>query len=258
MLARRISRYVKEQNWFAVWLEVVIVFLGVFIGLQANNWNEARIARETTNIYYARLIDDLRAEVDIRVARIAYFQRTTHHGEAALRALDQPNIELGEQFLIDLYQASQTWNYVVQRTTYDELLSGGIANAIPDVALRTRLANYYSGMENSQATQQETTPFRNNLRRHIPHAVQSTIRKSCGDRYEFLDNNVAKISLPEICDLNLDSQVVSEAIVALRSYVELEKDLTRHLGDVDLKIRTLESWLSPTREISIYLERLIQ
>ena len=36
--------HVKEQNWFAVWLDLIIVFLAVFIGLQADNWNEELLA----------------------------------------------------------------------------------------------------------------------------------------------------------------------------------------------------------------------
>jgi hypothetical protein len=57
----RISRHYKEQNWFAVSLELFIVFLAVFIGLQADNWNQERIAKETATTYYSRLIEDMRA-----------------------------------------------------------------------------------------------------------------------------------------------------------------------------------------------------
>lgn len=43
MLLRRITEHVKAQNWTAVVLDFVIVVVGVFIGLQVNNWNEARL-----------------------------------------------------------------------------------------------------------------------------------------------------------------------------------------------------------------------
>jgi hypothetical protein len=33
---------VKAQNWFAVGLDFIIVVAGVFIGLQVQQWNEAR------------------------------------------------------------------------------------------------------------------------------------------------------------------------------------------------------------------------
>lgn len=42
MLLRRISEHIKSQNWTAVALDFVIVVVGVFIGIQVANWNEAR------------------------------------------------------------------------------------------------------------------------------------------------------------------------------------------------------------------------
>ena len=62
MILRRFMQHVREQNWFAVWLELFILFLAVFVGLQADNWNEERIAKKNAKIYYERLIADLEAE----------------------------------------------------------------------------------------------------------------------------------------------------------------------------------------------------
>lgn len=45
MILRRISESVISQNWFAVAVEFVIVVVGVFMGLQVQDWNEARKAR---------------------------------------------------------------------------------------------------------------------------------------------------------------------------------------------------------------------
>ncbi|MEM8984104.1 MAG: hypothetical protein AAGC71_13820 [Pseudomonadota bacterium] len=42
MLLRRITKHVKDQNWFAVGIDFVIVVIGVFIGIQVANWNDAR------------------------------------------------------------------------------------------------------------------------------------------------------------------------------------------------------------------------
>jgi len=256
MLFRRIGKHVKEQNWFAIWLDVFIVFLGVFIGLQAENWNEARRSNAEAKTYYARLIEDLRAEESTRLSQIAYYQRTKQHGEAALRALQQGGGSPGERFLVDVYQATQMWNYRTQRATYDELLSGSIANAIPDATLRRQLANYYVSLETSELAQLERTPFRDNLRSYMPHAVQSRVRANCGDRFSFLSNNIVQLTLPESCDLKLEPQIVSEAISALGSYTGLERDLTRHLADLEMKLVSLESYLPPTRDIVSQLEKV--
>jgi hypothetical protein len=42
MLLRRITQYVKTQNWFAIFIDFLIVVVGVFIGIQVANWNDTR------------------------------------------------------------------------------------------------------------------------------------------------------------------------------------------------------------------------
>ena len=44
MILRRITEAFRRQDWFTVAIETLIVVLGVFLGLQVNNWNEARAA----------------------------------------------------------------------------------------------------------------------------------------------------------------------------------------------------------------------
>ncbi|MEO0368600.1 MAG: hypothetical protein AAF197_07420 [Pseudomonadota bacterium] len=46
MLLRRVTKQVKDQNWFAVGIDFAIVVIGVFIGIQVANWNDARGDRQ--------------------------------------------------------------------------------------------------------------------------------------------------------------------------------------------------------------------
>lgn len=87
MILRRLNEHVKAQNWVAVGLDFLIVVLGVFLGIQLGNWNEARIERQGER----RVIERLRQEVpDIINARaedrgFAAFRRTAM--DSALRKL---------------------------------------------------------------------------------------------------------------------------------------------------------------------------
>lgn len=60
MLLRSVSQHVKDQNWFAVWVDFVIVVVGVFIGIQVANWNEVQNERieahRTLNIALVDLV----------------------------------------------------------------------------------------------------------------------------------------------------------------------------------------------------------
>ena len=66
MLLRRITKHVKDQNWFAVAIDFFIVVVGVFIGLQVSNWNDARQERNNEAEYIQRLD----AEMDVIRARL--------------------------------------------------------------------------------------------------------------------------------------------------------------------------------------------
>lgn len=75
MILRRLLDRLKAHEWTAVAIELVIVVLGVFIGLQVSNWNEARKERATEAVYLANIAADIRgdiAEVDdiIRVSAL--------------------------------------------------------------------------------------------------------------------------------------------------------------------------------------------
>lgn len=43
MALRRIFQHFTEQNWTAVCIDLVVVVVGVFIGIQVANWNEERL-----------------------------------------------------------------------------------------------------------------------------------------------------------------------------------------------------------------------
>lgn len=59
MILRRLARAIREQNWFSVVLEVVIVVVGIFIGLQVDEWNQRRLERESDQRALALFVDEL-------------------------------------------------------------------------------------------------------------------------------------------------------------------------------------------------------
>ena len=60
MNPRRIAEHVKTHNWFAVAIDFVIVVVGVFIGVQVSNWNDAASERRRTALIVEALRQDLR------------------------------------------------------------------------------------------------------------------------------------------------------------------------------------------------------
>lgn len=64
MLLRRVTQHVKTQNWFAVIVDFVIVVVGVFVGLQVQDWNDARKERLEGQALLDRLHTEIRALID--------------------------------------------------------------------------------------------------------------------------------------------------------------------------------------------------
>lgn len=51
MILRKLADAIAAQNWFTVVLEVLIVVVGIFIGLQVDDWNEIRKDRKRGVLY---------------------------------------------------------------------------------------------------------------------------------------------------------------------------------------------------------------
>lgn len=61
MILRSVMKHVREQNWFAVGLDFLIVVVGVFIGIQVANWNDAQRDRQAETLYLDRLHGEIAA-----------------------------------------------------------------------------------------------------------------------------------------------------------------------------------------------------
>jgi len=66
MLLRRVIAQFRKQEWTAVFLDFLIVVVGVFIGIQAANWNERQAAKERKDEIIAALIEALEDAVVIQ------------------------------------------------------------------------------------------------------------------------------------------------------------------------------------------------
>ena len=235
MVIRRIREHVASQNWFAVGIDLAIVVAGVFLGTQANNWNEARIERAMATEYRHQIIDDLKDNETDMASRGAYYAAVRTHALAALESLNSPSKPRGEPFLIDAYQASQVWLRPLVRTGYDEMTGAGLTHGLGDRNLRSHLTNYYTQVRQFDVTALNTTPYRERLRRALPYEVQLAIRENCGERVTTLPNGAQIATFPDDCAPSLDQSVVASAVSRVEA-AKLHDDLTRQIADLDQKL----------------------
>lgn len=236
MVIRRIREHVAAQNWFAVGIDFLIVVVGIIIGTQVNNWNQARIERGQGSDYRDRLITEIRSNETDYGHRQYYYREVKRHAEAALAALDRTPQDGDAAFLIAAYQASQITFRKIKRFTYDELLSTGGIERLGDAQFREQIANYYTSVETGGLILDFVPPYREHLRQVMPHTVQRAIRTNCPESLVRAEDGSAAVILPTVCALDLDPATVAEAAAAIRASPAIRNDLTRLLADLDAKL----------------------
>ena len=249
MIFRRVKAHIEKENWFAVFIDFLIVVVGVFIGIQVANWNASSQQESTTQHYIERISNDLLASQDDIKQRLSYFNQTRNHALSALEALELDKTKLGSDFLIDIYQASQMLPREIGRDSYDEVLSIGANTAIPDVNVRKRIGAYYRSISALDKNLLDVMPYRDIVRRNMPYTVQAAIRKACNEVATTNQSGEAVIMLPTKCEPDLNEIQISKAVNAILE-LDIEKDLTRQLSNLDLKINAGE--LLNNRSLALY------
>lgn len=243
MLLRRITDHVKTQNWTAVVLDFLIVVLGVFIGIQVANWNEARATFSKSEMFTKRLMDDLREEAWIYQYFIAYHEDVLKSAERAQGGLAGDSDQTNEDLLINAYRASQyTW-WNRRRSAFDELIATGDLSLIKDDNLRsTALAVYASPLRLDIEAAGKQSHYRESFRMTIPTDIHRAIMNACGDtEVKVGDYEILSSVLSYDCALDLPPAEIDAAAQALRENAALAPALR-------LRIATLETQLADLHE----------
>ncbi len=148
MRLRRIIEHVKSESWFAVGLDFIIVVLGVFMGLQVQEWKQQRIDRDQERAYLERLSSDFAAiDAHLQTALDVYADSTKAiaavsqvvKNQAEAKQSPPPDQEVFAQTLIrlsaDAFPAGRS-------ATFVEMLSSGDLSLLRDETLRNVLIAY--------------------------------------------------------------------------------------------------------------------
>ena len=143
MILRRIIAHFRKQEWTAIALDFLIVVLGVFVGLQVNNWNEARSERAKEHGYLVRLHEDLARSIATIDRTVGMLERQSAGQTVFLDALARCAVPPGASGEIE--NAISTLGYInapiFSSRTYDELTSSGSFDIIENEEIRTGLSD---------------------------------------------------------------------------------------------------------------------
>jgi len=180
MLLRRITKHVRDQNWFAVFLDFLIVVVGVFIGIQVANWNERLNEAKRAENYRERLIQEMKINNETLSGRIESFQQQRVFGKYAMEAITEPeNKDEAWPIVLAYFQASHAFTISLHQGTYDEIINSGDLALINDQDLVNALSDFYSF--SGFSTIQVIPDYRENVRRIIPFELQEYLHDKCYD-----------------------------------------------------------------------------
>ena len=258
MAVRRFRDHVAKHNWFAVAVDVVIVVLGVFLGLQANNWNQDRLDRQRGERYRQRLIDDLAANEEDFRQRIVYYRQVHDAGYAALRDFRRPTIEDPAAFLLSAFKAAHVLPRSTQRATYREIVSAGAMGSVGDESMRQKIMSYYAGLHMTDALTAALPPYRDRLRSVMPYEVQRAILVDCPEQDREDAQGRPDVFLNASCRPKLDATQAASAASQLKSAPGLQEDLTRSVVEDDQRILQFQSMARNAAELRTVLEATIR
>ncbi len=237
MILRRLTEHVKAQNWFAVFLDFVIVVAGVFVGIQVSNWNAARLADGASRAVTAQLIDDLRAEAWGIQYLLEYSDDVLTNADRALAALEGRAGRNDEALLIAAYRATQYREPRRRRSTYDELISTGEIGLIRDRALRDLAIKVYTTPIFDNIRQEGAgSHYREAFRMTVPIEVQRALSAKCGDRNAVLGDYQSIVDqLDYPCTTGLPPAAVQEAAAALEADALIARLLRLRIADIETR-----------------------
>ena len=249
MFVRRLTTSLKEQHWMTIVIELVIVIIGVFVGNQVSNWNEARLQKRQTQ----RMIEQLRPELR---SQLEFFQTTRNYYAITRRFADQafagwnhdPRVSDNE-FVIAAYQASQIYGIGINAQTWAIAFGGDELRQIDDIRLRRSLTVVLTADYDPVAFSAVATPYREHVRQVIPTAIQDQIREKCGDHNVQRVESQYIVVLPPTCPLELDPAAASRAAAMLRAHPELVGQLNWHLAAVATYLSNADGLEGGMREL---------
>ena len=147
MRLRRLTEHIREQNWFAVGLDFLIVVVGILIAFQITSWNDGLSARQLEREYMILLTTDLRTIEGNLSEQLAQEQEIIVNAKTAIEAIntrdsDVDPTQLGHS-LISIFGRR---TLILDSPAFSEMKSAGRLTLIEDTGLRNRIIAYFDDL----------------------------------------------------------------------------------------------------------------
>lgn len=260
MILRRVVEHFRKQEWTAVFLDFIIVVVGVFVGLQVQEWSARRAMSERT----ARLMQRLESDfgVDVLVARslLDYHTEVARHAQMTLNDITRQAPISDDQLLIAAHRASQFNRFNRTSGIFEELVSTGGLELVSSSKIGSIAALFYkTTIISDYETDGKSSEYRRLYRSLVPIDVQLAVDDQCGDRSRTIDEIINEKSvIGYSCTLDFPADRVAEAAEIIRREAALVPALRHRIATLATQNRdfaTIVEAIRPYRADRETLER---
>ncbi|NVJ65941.1 MAG: hypothetical protein HWE16_05580 [Gammaproteobacteria bacterium] len=148
MLLRRITQHIKDQNWFAVFIDFLIVVVGVFIGIQVANWNDALSKKAQEKAIIEQLDDEFTEIENALNKQIKVRKGYIDDLGLFVAAIENNDISTDDKVIKRAIHASRsTGRLPVKSAAFLQLRSSGQLARLSSNELQKALTSYHSLLE---------------------------------------------------------------------------------------------------------------
>lgn len=148
MILRRVTAHLRKQEWTAIALDFVIVVVGVFVGLQVDNWNQERAEFRREASYLAALKDDFSIVIEELESSIARYEAIAN---SMTNLIEQSRKAAPDASLDTLNEAARQLIRMVGMPivsdTYTNLTGSGDLAIIKSQAVKNRMASFFAQVQ---------------------------------------------------------------------------------------------------------------
>lgn len=190
MIFRRLAQHLRDQNWSAIFIEFVLLVLGVFLGIQVANWNAQRLDQRLAQRYLDDIASDVRSDLNeltrVQQSALDRMSASAYVLQRAGVAIASHDLRVSNADVEDVFaqadgmaipvppppsedERAHLWEaltvmyaFDLNRVGYDALVGSGKLDLIDDPETMRVLREYYYLVNVLDRTQQRTSlPLRN-------------------------------------------------------------------------------------------------
>jgi hypothetical protein len=138
VILRRLAQNLREQNWTAIAIEFVLLVVGVYLGIQAQQWQSELEGRRLEQDYLQRMLNDVDLSIQTNELNITRLEGLAAGQALVVYSLGRCELPEAQRdaFADGLSDLAKVGPSVFVLSTVDEMLSAGKFSLARNPAVR--------------------------------------------------------------------------------------------------------------------------